>query len=67
MKKFKLYYKTWDTRYPDYKKKEYVLDVISINLEFDEVTIPYKIHKIRTEKIAWKNLEYQKIRSYHGH
>jgi hypothetical protein len=51
-------YRTWDTRYPDYVKKEYTLDVLCIDFDNEIITIPYKIDKERTEKIMWDKLEH---------
>jgi len=37
----------WDTRYPKYEHKYYMLDVLAINFESRTVTLPYKIDKTR--------------------
>ena len=37
----------WDTRYPDYEKKEYMLKVLTIMPETNSVVISYKVDKSR--------------------
>jgi uncharacterized phage protein (TIGR01671 family) len=43
---------TWDTRYPDYEKKNYMLDVLAIDFEKGIIILPYKIDKTREEKLS---------------
>ena len=42
----------WDTQYPDYEEKNYMLNVESINFESQVIILPYKIHKYRVDKLS---------------
>ncbi len=52
--KFRVF--TWDTRYPNYEHKNYMLDVLSINFETNKIMIPYKIDECREVNIKEENL-----------